>query len=159
MRKTKWFWVWQDEKEEAWLGEMALTGWKLESVQPPWFYNFVRSKPSNAYYYLDFPNPQKIGNLNQYITEIQADGWEYVGKMGGWQYLRRIIKSKAEKYQHVMTFLVGFLPVMLLWFPLLDNRLCSPFYEIFGLLYIILLILFTLSICKIYRHITGLRKL
>ena len=24
---TRWFWVWQFEKEEAWLNEMAASGW------------------------------------------------------------------------------------------------------------------------------------
>ena len=33
-RKTikKWFWVWDFEKEEDWLNEMAINGWVLESV-------------------------------------------------------------------------------------------------------------------------------
>ena len=33
-RKTirKWFWVWDFEKEEDWLNEMAMNGWVLESV-------------------------------------------------------------------------------------------------------------------------------
>ena len=29
---TRWFWVWQFEKEEEWLNEMAASGWVLESV-------------------------------------------------------------------------------------------------------------------------------
>ena len=28
----KWFWVWEHEKEELWLNEMALSGWVLEKV-------------------------------------------------------------------------------------------------------------------------------
>ena len=41
---TKWFWVWQFEKEEEWLNEMAANGWVLESVG---FcrYTFVRCEP------------------------------------------------------------------------------------------------------------------
>ena len=41
---TKWFWVWQFEKEEEWLNEMAANGWVLESVG---FcrYSFVRCEP------------------------------------------------------------------------------------------------------------------
>ena len=33
-RKTirKWFFVWEFEKEEDWLNEMAMNGWVLESV-------------------------------------------------------------------------------------------------------------------------------
>ena len=41
---TRWFWVWQFEKEEEWLNEMAASGWALESVG---FcrYTFVRCEP------------------------------------------------------------------------------------------------------------------
>ncbi len=41
---TRWFWVWQFEKEEDWLYEMAASGWVLESVG---FcrYTFVRCEP------------------------------------------------------------------------------------------------------------------
>ena len=28
----KWFWVWEFEKEEKWLNEMAEKGWALEGV-------------------------------------------------------------------------------------------------------------------------------
>ena len=33
-RKTvrKWFWVWDFDKEEQWLNEMAMSGWALVSV-------------------------------------------------------------------------------------------------------------------------------
>ena len=33
-RKTmrKWFWVWDFEKEEEWLNDMAMNGWALASV-------------------------------------------------------------------------------------------------------------------------------
>jgi hypothetical protein len=33
--KTKWFWTRQDEKEEAWLSEMANQGLHLENIQLP----------------------------------------------------------------------------------------------------------------------------
>ena len=32
IKKTKWFWAWEDEKEEAWLSEMASEGLHLETV-------------------------------------------------------------------------------------------------------------------------------
>jgi len=30
--KIKWFWAWQDEKEEAWLSNMARDGWHLKGL-------------------------------------------------------------------------------------------------------------------------------
>ena len=46
-RKTirKWVWVWDFDKEEEWLNEMAMNGWVLESVGLC-TYNFVRCEPS-----------------------------------------------------------------------------------------------------------------
>ena len=43
----KWFWVWDFEKEEEWLNEMAMNGWVLESVG---FcsYHFIRCEPGNT---------------------------------------------------------------------------------------------------------------
>ena len=40
----KWFWVWDFEKEEEWLNDMALNGWVLAGVD---FctYHFVRCEP------------------------------------------------------------------------------------------------------------------
>ena len=45
-RKTvrKWFWVWEFDKEEDWLNEMAMNGWVLESVGFA-SYHFVRCEP------------------------------------------------------------------------------------------------------------------
>ena len=40
----KWFWVWDFEKEERWLNEMAMNGWILVSVG--WCrYTFQRCEP------------------------------------------------------------------------------------------------------------------
>ena len=45
-RKTirKWFWIWDFEKEEDWLNEMAMNGWVLESVGIC-TYHFIRCEP------------------------------------------------------------------------------------------------------------------
>ena len=47
-RKTihKWFWVWEFEKEDDWLNEMALNGWVLESIGFV-TYHFVRCEPGD----------------------------------------------------------------------------------------------------------------
>jgi len=170
MKEFKWFWAWEDEKEEAWLHEMALVGNHLESVDMAGIYVFKEGKPSNAYYRLDFCN-QQAKDYNAYLESFKTAGWQHVGKMSRWQYFRKTVKgneepelfnnnnNKADKYQRVMTFLVGFLPVMLLWFPLLDDRLHSPFYEILGALFIVLLVVFTFSTFKIYQRINQLRDL
>ena len=40
MKKLKLFFIWQDDKEEAWLGGMSLKGLRLDSVSFPFTYHF-----------------------------------------------------------------------------------------------------------------------
>ena len=45
--KTKWFWAWQDEKEETWLSEMAHQGLHLDDVPFPGRYQFKSGEPAD----------------------------------------------------------------------------------------------------------------
>ncbi len=83
----KWFWVWDFEKEEEWLNEMALNGWVLDSVG---FctYRFVRCEPGEYTVRLEM-HPAE----DEYINFMKETGAEYVGNMVAWIYFRK----KAEK--------------------------------------------------------------
>jgi hypothetical protein len=80
---TKWFWVWQFEKEEEWLNEMAASGWVLESVG---FcrYTFVRCQPGE-YSVRTEMHPYD----DSYIKFMEETGAEYVGRMVMWIYFRK----------------------------------------------------------------------
>ena len=52
--KTKWFWAWQDEKEETWLTEMAHQGLHLDDVPFPGRYQFKSGEPADYVYRLDY---------------------------------------------------------------------------------------------------------
>ena len=59
-RKTvyKWFWVWDFEKEERWLNEMALDGWALVGVG--WCrYTFERTEPGEYTIRLEMRAPDE----------------------------------------------------------------------------------------------------
>ena len=79
----KWFWVWEFEKEEAWLNEMAAAGWVLESVG---FckYHFVRCAPGE-YTVRTEMHPYDEG----YVKFMEKTGAEYVGRMMMWIYFRK----------------------------------------------------------------------
>ena len=67
----KWFWVWEFEKEEAWLNEMAAAGWVLESVG---FYT-VRTE---------------MHSFDEgYVKFMEETGAEYIGRMMMWIYFRK----------------------------------------------------------------------
>ena len=78
-----WFWVWDFDKEEEWLGDMALNGWVLESVH--WFtYRFTRCEPGEYSVRLEM-HPGDDG----YINFMEETGAEYVGRVLMWVYFRK----------------------------------------------------------------------
>ncbi len=87
-RKTirKWVWVWDFEKEERWLNEMALQGWVLDGVG---FctYHFKRCEPGEYTVRLEM-HPSD----DAYIGFMEDTGAEYIGRMAMWIYFRK----KAE---------------------------------------------------------------
>ena len=76
----RWFWVWDFEKEEEWLNEMALNGWVLAGVD---FctYHFVRCEPGEYTVRLEM-HPAD----DAYIAFLEETGAEYVGRMLQWIY-------------------------------------------------------------------------
>ena len=79
----KWFWVWDFEKEEEWLNEMAMSGWVLEGVD--WCtYHFVRSEPGEYSVRLEMHPYDEA-----YLSFMKETGAEYVGRMMMWIYFRK----------------------------------------------------------------------
>jgi hypothetical protein len=119
VRKSKWFWGWEDDKEEAWLQEMARQGLHLKSPYPYGQYVFERGASREVAYRLDFVQSNK--KTGGYFQIFRDAGWEYVGEMMGWQYWRKEIKagepaeiftdveSKVQKYRRLLGFLIIFL--------------------------------------------------
>jgi hypothetical protein len=124
--RYRWFWPWQDEKEEGWLEEMSQTGWHLKYVHLPCVYGFERGEPSRYSYRLDYMLSNK-NKFNEYLQIFQDAGWEYLGEMSNWRYWRKTVlndepqeiftdrESKIKKYQRmliIMAFFLAFLVFM-----------------------------------------------
>jgi len=79
----KWVWVWDFEKEERWLNEMATSGWLLEEVG---FctYHFERCEPGEYTVRLEMH-----GKDDGYISFMEEMGAAYVGNYMQWLYFRR----------------------------------------------------------------------
>jgi hypothetical protein len=124
LRKVKLFLLWQDQKEEAWLRQMAQQGWHLTSVVPL-VYTFVRGDPRDDVYRLDYLASK--ADYDEYKQLFQDAGWELVGEMMSWQYFRKAAsadgpneiytdaESKVERYRRVLGYLIIFLPIYLMW--------------------------------------------
>lgn len=84
-RKTikKWFWVWDFDKEERWLNEMALEGWVLDGVD--WCtYRFKRCEPGEYTVRLEMRPAD-----DAYISFMEDTGAEYIGRVIMWIYFRK----------------------------------------------------------------------
>ena len=91
MRQTirKWFWVWDFDKEEKWLNEMAAKGLSLVSVG---FckYEFEDSMPGEYKVCLQLLDKMPRNPESQkYIEFIEATGAEHIGNFTRWAYFRK----------------------------------------------------------------------
>ena len=90
-RKTvyKWFWVWDFEKEERWLNEMALAGWALVDVGYARF-TFEACEPGEYTVRLEMH-----GYDAAYVEFMRQAGAEYIGRVLQWLYFRKRAEDGA----------------------------------------------------------------
>jgi hypothetical protein len=179
LKRTKWFWSWQDDKEEAWLGSMSQDGWHLKSVAIPCVYSFMRGEPCNYTYRLDYMLIDKT-KLQDYFQIYQDAGWEYIGELSNWRYWRKQVQpgeadeiftdreSKVKKYQRllaIMSFLLFFL--IFVGLQMLQNAawanpdlpfVISVIYSIAMLLYALLIPIYVVVVVQVLRRIRQLKK-
>jgi len=168
--KTKWFWAWQDEKEEVWLSEMANQGLHLENIQLPGNYQFRKGDPANYVYRLDYQS-LKSKDKDSYLQLFSDAGWKLVGEMGGWVYFRYKVlngetpeiysdpESKIGKYQRVMTYLAIFLPLMIIVLPNISTtERYGPFFVILEGLSALIMVLFAYGMIQLFRRINQLKR-
>lgn len=86
----KWFWVWDFEKEETWLNEMAETGWVLDELG---FckYTFVKCEPGEYTVRLEMREFDQ-----EYLNFMEETGAEYVGRVVKFIYFRK--KCECGKF-------------------------------------------------------------
>ena len=168
VKKFKWFWAWQDEKEEDWLREMSNNGYHLK--RPGFFgsYEFDLGEPTDYIYRLDF-NASSNNNLENYLQLFEDAGWDYLGNLGGWQYFRiQAIRgerpeiysdneSKILKYQRLIASLTLFFPIYLIDLVIL-SKYDSVFMDVLLTFFTIVIILFAVGIYFLLRRIGQLKK-
>ena len=83
MKTWRAFFVWNFDKEEAWLNEMAANGWVLEEVK---FlrYTFVRCEPGEYTVRMEMRDDDP-----EYFELLRESGVEYVGHVTRWRYYRK----------------------------------------------------------------------
>ena len=166
--KFKWYWAWQDEKEEAWLIEMASQGYHFDGFVFPTLYRFIKSDPAEVVYRMDFPSTGKK-DRQAYLQLFKDTGWEHVCEMGGWVYFRRQIQpgepteiftdveSKVRKYQRVLMYLIIFLPIWLVVRPNFEANSMTLFDNVVFVLYTAMTLLWAVAIINLIRRIRQLQ--
>jgi hypothetical protein len=96
INRFRWFWAWQDDKEEAWLESMSQEGRHLEAVRIPCLYTFSSGEPRRSTYRLDYMSMKKT-QFPDYVQIFQDVGWEYIGEMSNWRYWRKL--AAPVRYQ------------------------------------------------------------
>ena len=104
-RKTvrKWFWVWEFDKEERWLNQMALSGWALAEVG---FCRYVFDACEPGAYIVRL---QMCPRDENYLSFLEETGAEYIGRVTRWIYLRRdaalgdfeLFSDNASRLEHL----------------------------------------------------------
>jgi hypothetical protein len=167
MEQFRWFWAWEDEKEEAWLREQAQKGWHLRTVSFPGFYVFESGEPRDDVYRLDYFMDKK--EMPSYLQLFKDAGWEHVGQMNNWQYFRKTAvggetpeifsdnESKAKKYQRILVILVVFSPIYAN-FIRITNQASGTFFEIFTFLMFLLFLFYLYAVLKLIQRVSQLRK-
>lgn len=115
----KWFWVWDFDKEERWLTEMAAKGLCLVGVG--WCrYEFEDCLPGDYLVRMELlDNPPAHAESQKYISFIEETGAEQVGSYLRWVYFRRkaelgpfdLFSDNASRVRHLkrILFMVGLL--------------------------------------------------
>ena len=162
--KLKWFWTWQDEKEETWLRQQSQQGWHLSALALPCFYTFTAGEKQDIVYRLDYQIFKKKEDKQAYLQLFRDTGWEYVGEMSNWQYFRKPaqegeaqeifsdVESKIQKYQHLIGLMVIFLPILVVLRPDIQNSTGV------GIFYLGLMILYIYSMLRLIFRIGRLKK-
>lgn len=88
MKKVKYRFYVDYEKEEQWVNEMSQEGWHLERFMVI-RYSFVKGEPGTYIYRNELLNGLTSGEKNNYLDFLKGSGIEVVHKFGGWAYFRK----------------------------------------------------------------------
>jgi hypothetical protein len=141
MTKYRWFWVWDFEKEERWLNEMAANGWTLVEVG---YCRYTFEKTDDNEYTVRL---EMHPFDEDYIGFMEQTGAEYIGRVLQWVYFRK--KSELGRFDifsdldsrishlskiHKMILMLGLANLIIGIANLLSSRSINSAVAVFNLL-------------------------
>jgi hypothetical protein len=166
-KEFHWFWAWDDEKEEAYLREMALGGWHFKAVTIPGYYTFEKGESRNDFYRLDILSNYK--DKENYLQLFEDAGWSHVGEYGSWQYFRKTAvegeileiftdnESKQKKYGRILLYLIIFMPIYTVLLTRV-NEVSSTFYKIVTFVWFLFFLVYIYAMLMLIRRINQLKR-
>ncbi len=168
-RKFRWFFAWDDEKEEAWLRDMSNQGFHMMKVIFPGIYTFEEGEKKDYAYRLDYS--PSIRRMDDYLNIFRDAGWTYLGCMNYWQYFRKEVtgeeapqiftdsESKTVKYKRLIALFSAILPLTVINIVNLSNMSFRPVAIWLTVLMVLCLFLLLFGIAKMLKRINDLKKL
>lgn len=173
MRKVihKWIWVWNFDKEEQWLNEMAAKGLVLTAVGFCRF-EFEDCIPGEYKICLQFLENKFSGVENtKYIEFLEETGAEHVGTCNRWAYFRKktsegdfkLFSDNASRIRHltkIISFiaLLGGLNLYFGCFNLFIYFSQNSYINIIGLINILIALISALGLTRLFRKRKKLRS-
>ena len=175
MRKTRFklFFIWNFDKEERWLNEMAARGFALVSVGFG-TYTFESCDAGDYTIRLELlENLPTHPESERYIRFVESTGAEHVGSIFRWVYFRRkkalgafdLYSDYACRIRHLTRILVLILAVSPLMFMntfnflMISSRLFSdPIRLALGLFFLMLFVFCIVGIIRVLRMRRKLQK-
>lgn len=87
-KEFRWFTIFEHEKEQAYLHDAHMAGWRFVKVTGLGMYHFVKCEPDDVVYQLDY-NQEGSANRDEYIKMFADCGWEYLQEFYGYSYFRK----------------------------------------------------------------------
>lgn len=166
MRKVihKLFWVWNFDKEEKWLNEMAVKGLALISVG---FcrYEFEDCVPAEYKVCLEFlKNKHNNAETEKYIEFLEETGAEHIGTFKRWAYFRKktneenfnLFSDNSSIIKH-LTRIINFITILLfLNFFVGCYNVClyfcfNSYVNLFGIFNILLSVFVAIGMVRLFR--------
>lgn len=85
-RVYKLFYVWNLDKEEAWLRSMANRGWFFQKINLLRIYTFLNGPCKDTIYKIDFNT--HIKDINEYYDLFRESGWQFISSYAGQKYFQ-----------------------------------------------------------------------
>ena len=171
--KFKWFWGWQDDKQEAWLETMSKKGLHLKHIKAFGRYIFKVGDPKNFKYRLDFD--QTSGKDSDYFNLIEEAGWQRIAQVLGWQYWRKETaegksaeiftdnESKIQKYKRLLTSLMvpspGIMVIVLAMFKRFPGRHPQWVVILTISIFAVWTLFLVVNLVKVTQRINDLKKM